>query len=459
MTAFKRLFFYLLLFFNSLAFTQARRVVEPQQTRILFIYDCSQSMFGRWESGYKFEIARKMLTQAVDSLAKFPNVELALRMYGHQSTLVPQRDCKDTKLEVPFKKGNAAAIKSKILSAQPKGTTPIAYSLEQAGADFPDTKTRNIIILITDGVEECEGDPCAVSAALQKKGIILRPFVIGVGLDPGFQKTFECIGRYFDASTENSFKTAMGVIISQALNSTTAQINLIDAYGKPTETNVSMTLYDMNSGAVRYNYVHTMNHKGNPDTLTIDPVSGYKLVVHTIPPVSKDSIFLTPGKHNVIGIDAPQGDLILKVNGINEYRNLKFIVRKKGEMKTLHVQDVNQNERYIVGKYDIEVLSLPRVLINDVSITQSHTTTIQIPQPGMVNIQSNGPGYGAIFVEEKNELKLVYNLPENISRESVVLQPGSYRVIYRSKNSKESIYTVERSFKIESGGSVNVKLF
>lgn len=456
----KRILWIALILIPAFSFAQARRPAsEPQLTRILFIFDCSQSMFGRWESGIKFDIARKMLLQSIDSISKIPNVDLALRMYGHQSSLSPQRDCKDTKLEVPFRKGNAAAIKAKIQSANPKGTTPIAYSLEQSGADFPDDKARNIIIMVTDGVEECDGDPCAVSEALQKRGIILRPFVIGIGLDPNFRKSFECIGRYFDASSEASFKTAMGVIISQALNSTTAQVNLLDTYGKPTETNVNMTFYDMNSGAMRYNFMHTLNHKGNPDTLTIDPVSAYRMVVHTIPEVSKDSIFLTPGKHNVIAVDAPQGDLVLKVSGINEYRNLQFIVRKKGEGRTLNVQTINQNEKYIVGKYDLEVLCLPRVIIPDVVISQSHTTTVQIPQPGMVNIQSNGPGYGAVFVEEKNKLKLVCNLSENINRESIVLQPGSYRAVFRSKSSKETLYTVERPFKIESGGSVNIKLY
>ena len=38
------------------------------------------------------------------------------------------------------------------------------------------------MILITDGIEECGGDH-AISIALQKKGIVLKPFVIGVGLD------------------------------------------------------------------------------------------------------------------------------------------------------------------------------------------------------------------------------------------------------------------------------------
>ena len=78
----------------------------------------------------------------------------------------------------------ASRKQAKIKMAQPKGTTPIAYSLEKSGADFPEcANCRNIIILITDGEEECEGDPCAVSAALQSKGIVLKPFVIGVGLD------------------------------------------------------------------------------------------------------------------------------------------------------------------------------------------------------------------------------------------------------------------------------------
>lgn len=455
----RRLIFFLFLSLSFISRGQTRRAPQqPQLTRILFIFDCSQSMFGRWESGIKFDIARNMFMKAVDSLSTFPNVELALRMYGHQSGLVPTRDCKDTRLEIPFKKNNAAAIKARIAQASPKGTTPIAYSLEQSGKDFPSDDARNIIILITDGIEECDGDPCAVSEALQKRGIILRPFVIGVGLDPGFRKTFECIGRYFDASTESSFRTAMGVIISQALNSTTAQVNLLDSYGKPTETNVNMTFFDMNSGAMRYNYMHTLNHKGNPDTITIDPVSAYRMVVHTIPEVTKDSIFLTPGKHNIIAVDAPQGDLIAKVAGINEYKNLQFIVRKSGQMNTLNVQTAERLEKYIVGKYDLEFLTLPRLLVKDVKITQSHTTTIQIPQPGLVNIHSPGAGYGAVFVEEKNQLKLVYNLPENFVRETIVLLPGNYKVVYRPKNSKETIYTVERNFKIESGGSVNVKL-
>src|SRR5690606_32851034 len=101
------------------------------------------------------------------------------RAYGHQKKYPPQ-DCDDTKLEVPFSRDNSHMIKSRINILQPKGTTPIAMSLEACAKDFPDNKGRNIVILITDGKEECGGDPCAISQALQSKNIIVKPFIVGV---------------------------------------------------------------------------------------------------------------------------------------------------------------------------------------------------------------------------------------------------------------------------------------
>jgi len=81
------------------------------------------------------------------------------------------------------------------------------------------------------------------------------------------------VGSYYDATNEDMFRKALNVVISQALNSTTMQVNLLDAYGKPTETNVNMTFYDQFSGRIVYNFVHTINSRGNPDTLKVDPLS------------------------------------------------------------------------------------------------------------------------------------------------------------------------------------------
>ena len=192
----------------------------------------------------------------MDSLRYVSNIELALRVYGHQKNYPPQ-DCDDSKLEVPFAKGNCNEIQRVLERVTPRGTTPIARSLELCAEDFPSSPSRNILILITDGIEECGGDPCAVSLALQKKGIFLKPFVIGMGLDESLKKKFDCVGRYFDAVNESMFREALDVVISQALNNTTLQVNLLDEQQRPTETNVNMTFYDRFTGLAKYNFIHT----------------------------------------------------------------------------------------------------------------------------------------------------------------------------------------------------------
>lgn len=426
-------------------------------TRILFLFDASQSMYARWESNSKFEVARNLLSQMVDSLDQMKNLELALRVYGHTKRYPPQ-DCDDTRLEVAFGKNNANAIRKKLQDIKPSGTTPIARSLEECGNDFPKEKARNIIILITDGIEECNGDPCAVSAMLQRKGIVLKPFVIGLGLSKDFIKSFDCIGNYFDATDEVQFRKAFDIVITQALNNTTFQVNLLDIKGQPSETNTGLTLYDQRTGEIRYNFIHTMNSRGVPDTLAVDPLGKYRMTVHTIPEVNKDSIELIAGKHNVVAVDAPQGDLLLKVEGANEYKKLKAIVRKHGETSTLNVQDFEETTRYIVGEYDLEILTLPRTYIDNVNIAQSKTTTVQIPTPGYVTFLCNAPGIGEILVEEKNKLRKIHRLGISSVKESIVLQPGLYRIVFRPKNSQSSVYTIEKQFRVASGGSTSVNI-
>ncbi len=454
----------ILLTFNFLPFNLSAQQTKPL-TRIEFVFDASFSMFGQWQNGMKMDMAKKMLSDFLDSIQKVnnPNLELAFRCYGHQVPLRPERSCTDTKLEVPFGKNNAIAIKNKLKQIVPKGTTPIAYTLEQCGGDFPSASSasvRNIIILITDGIEECDGDPCAVSLALQKKGIVLKPFVIGIGLDQSYMNSFGCIGKFYDASSETGFKNILNIVISQALNNTTTQVNLNDQVGRPTETDVNLTFYDEQTGLIRYNYIHTINNKGVPDTIVIDPIGTYKMVVHTIPPVEKKGIELIPGKHNIIAVDAPQGYLNLKMSGSTDYtKNISCIIRKNGDMQTLHNQYFNTTEKFIVGKYDLEILTLPRIKLDKVDVSQSKTTYIEIPQSGSVTIGKPSEGPGSLFLEENNKLVWVCNLNSSLVQETINLQPGKYRIEFRPKNAKESIYTIEKRFKIESGVSTQIKLY
>ena len=439
----------------------AKPIYIPPETRILFIFDASQSMAGKWEKESKISIAQKVLIHIIDSLEGLDNVQMALRIYGHQSPVPPQ-DCNDTRLEVPFGKGNAPKIRQELRYITPRGTTPIAYSLEKGGTDFPPEcdNCRNIIILITDGVEACDGDACAVSFELQRQGIVLKPFIIGIGIDEGFRQTFDCIGHYYNATHEEKFNEIMEVVISQALNATTAQVNLLDFNGNPTETNVNMTFYDQFSGKVIYNYIHTMNHRGLPDTLILDHLITYRLRVNTLPPVFVENIKLTPGMHTVIAADAPQGSVIVKVADQIQYKGLEFIVRKAKDMITLNMQKMYEEQKYLVGKYDIEIPTLPRINLTNIDIKQSHTTTLEIPRPGLVTFLKSSTGYGSIYLRKSAiQEEWVYNLDNRVKNETILLQPGTYRVVFRAQNAKQTLYTVNKTFDVREGASVPVQLY
>lgn len=449
----------LLIFVQSNAQNQPTENVKPiPVTRILFIFDASQSMLGRWQSDTKFNIAKKIISEMLDSIANLKHTEFALRVYGHQNQYPPQV-CNDTRLEVAFAPGNAVKIKNRLKTITPRGTTPLAFSLEQSAKDFPPcSDCRNIVVLITDGMEECGGDPCAVSKMLQKNGIILKPFIIGIGQD--FNLAFNCVGTYFDATNEKDLRKALNVVISQALNSTTMQVNLLDEAGRPTETDAAMTFTDLNTGKIIYNYIHTMNNRGVPDTLVVDPLITYRVDIHTLPPVVIDTLRIIPGKHTVVAADAPQGYLNLKMAGnSNASKGLQCIVRKTHEHKTLNVQSFGDTKKYLTGTYDLEVLSLPRINIDAVEIAQSHTTNIEIPEPGIAVIRKTFTGSGSLLVNDKNKLTRIYELNENTLNETLYLQPGSYKVVFRPKNSRSTLYSVEKSFIIESGKTTDVQLY
>jgi Ca-activated chloride channel family protein len=427
-------------------------------TRILLVFDASYSMSGYWESDQKINIARNFLYEIVDSLSQLKNVQMALRVYGHQSPVPPQ-DCEDTKLEVPFNTNNALQIKQKLKYLIPKGTTPIAFSLEKAAGDFtPCSECRNIIILITDGLEECNGDPCAVSRKLQNLGIVLKPFIIGIGIDPAFKKSFDCVGYFYNAANEKKFREVLKIVITQVLNTTTAQVNLLDIDGRPTETDVNMTFYDAASGAMKNNIIHTINFRGNPDTLYLDPLVTYRIVVHTLPPVVIDSAWVTAGKHTIISASAPQGYLELKSPGRIEFSNLQAIVRENGKTETLNYQKINEREKYIVGKYDIEIPTLPKIMLEDVDILQSHTTTVEIPRPSIVTFLSLSSGFGSVYLDKENDVEWIINLKSNQKNQSLVMLPGNYVVVYRSSGAKSVMNTIIKEFSVSSGTSIAINL-
>ena len=445
----------LILFFVIINILPANSQRTPVKTRILFIFDESNSMTGNWENRTKIDVAKEFLIKMVDSLSSIENVELALRMYGHQSPVPPQ-DCSDTRLEVPFSQYNAERIKTKLRMTKPKGTTPIARSLEECGDDFPPCNNcRNIIVLITDGLEACDGDPCAIALTLYDKGITVKPFVIGIGLAVDFKDAFECMGQYYNATKEEDFSYIMKDVVTKAINGTTCQINLLNSAGQPKETNVAVTLYDKEKNKIYNNFIHTLNYKGKPDTINLNENLVYRMTVHTIPEVTVDNIKIIAGKHNIIKANTPQGTLnVIQPSGL-EHKGVKFIIRKVGHTETLNIQEVFEPQKYLIGKYDLEIFTLPRTYIKGVNIRQSKTTAVKVARPGLVNILMPSKGYSGIYKVENKKVFLVKTINMQ-TKANIYLQPGHYIAVYRPKGANSTVFSRKQDFIIRSGVSINV---
>lgn len=428
-------------------------------TRILFILDASNSMNANWGGQTRIEAAKELLIKTVDSLNGSANLQIALRVYGHQSPITATyQDCNDTKLEVPFGPDNFTRVKNKIKTILAKGTTPIARSLEAAASDFPDTNARNIIILITDGLEACDNDPCVIAKKLHDKGVKVTPFVIGLGLDLSYLEQFKCIGSYSEAETKEAFSNVLKSVISKAVINTTVQINLNNINKVPNETDVTLFLYKAGTKELVYTFVHTLNRQGNPDTVTMDPNFKYDLVVNTIPKVYKNNISIVKNTHNIIPVDCPQGYIKLRfTNATSPYPVLARIYKKTDQL-TLNTQSVGTTDKYIVGSYEVEILTLPRIY-QAVEVSQSTTQTIDLAAPGQFSYSATKAITAQLFVIRENGTpEWVCNLDMNSTKGLLFLQPGNYRVVYRQKQLRSTTYTTEKNFKIQSNKTTSINL-
>lgn len=204
---------------------------SAQSTDAILILDASGSMWGQVDGQTKIAAARR----AVDSiLSKWkPADRLGLIAYGHRA----KGDCKDIEMVVPVSRFDPARIKGAVDALNPKGKTPMADSLRAAAAALKTSENRGTVILVSDGIETCVADPCAVAAELKKAGVGLVAHVIGFDVvDPAAKAQLQCIARatggvYLDANNASSLENAMG----RAVEATQGARVQTEAPAKPQE--------------------------------------------------------------------------------------------------------------------------------------------------------------------------------------------------------------------------------
>ena len=198
-----------------------REVVSLEDKSVEIVVDASRSMWGRMDGEPKMSVAKEILW---DVSHWFPqDLNLALRAYGSTSPS-ESADCGDSALLVPFADENRGSIRAAIEGLRPLGQTPIAYALQQAGRDFDARNDDRAVVLVTDGIESCGGDPVQAARDLRDRGIIVH--VIGFGMGNAADEDSASLqsiawasgGRYVTAGSAEELKAALEQTVAMSFS-------------------------------------------------------------------------------------------------------------------------------------------------------------------------------------------------------------------------------------------------
>ncbi|RWE89329.1 VWA domain-containing protein [Mesorhizobium sp.] len=248
--------------------------------RVVIVLDASGSMWAQIDGKPKLEIARESLRTVLQSVPA--DREIGFMAYGHRE----KGSCEDIELIVPPQAGSAAAVSAAADSLKFIGKTPLTSAVKQAAEALKYTEDKATVILITDGLETCEGDPCALGKELRAAGVDFTVNVVGFGLTADEGKQVACLadntgGKYIQASDEQALQDALvETIAAAALEPAPApqpapepekpEFNFMPAVvlaegGDPVTDGNSWEIYKASSDGTRGDYVTTEYgaYKGN----------------------------------------------------------------------------------------------------------------------------------------------------------------------------------------------------
>ena len=176
--------------------------------RAIIVLDGSGSMWGQIDGKPKLQIARETLRTVLGSVPD--DIQLGLLAYGHRQKGV----CSDIELIVEPAAGTAAAIADAADNMRFLGMTPLSAAVKQAAESLRYTEEKATVILITDGIETCDADPCALANELEQSGIDFTAHVVGFGLSDEEGRQVACLaentgGRFIQAGDAGTLADAL----------------------------------------------------------------------------------------------------------------------------------------------------------------------------------------------------------------------------------------------------------
>lgn len=154
----------LILSFITFLFLDIRKASSQERPVVWWVLDCSGSMWGRTSQGPKYKSALDLIRSSID---RFPDADYGLITFGRQD----RSDCSNIELLVKPEQDSLKTLLNTLTKIRPLGKSPIAGALEFVGKQVSPGKT-NYVILLTDGIESCEGNPVAAAQALRQNNDI-----------------------------------------------------------------------------------------------------------------------------------------------------------------------------------------------------------------------------------------------------------------------------------------------
>ena len=237
-----------MLTFSLLGFSST--ATSSDDGKAILILDSSGSMWGRIEETPKISIAQDVIN---DLLTKIPEEQqLGLMLYGHRR----KGDCDDIELLVAPGVNTRTAIAESINDINPKGKTPLSAAVLAAAEELRIEENAATVILVSDGKETCNLDPCAVGTQLEESGIDFTAHVIGFDVGESEDKAqLQCLAE----NTGGKFLTADN---AEELAEALAQVSVI------TEFSISIVAKEgPKKASIKDGLVWSLNNLDSSETL------------------------------------------------------------------------------------------------------------------------------------------------------------------------------------------------
>ena len=220
-------------------------VAEPvlaEEGRVMVVLDGSGSMRGRVDGERKILAAKRVLGELIDNWDETD--DLGLMAYGHRRT----RDCSDIEILVPVAQFSASRLRSAVENVTAKGKTPLSEAVRRAAEALNHDTQSGTVILITDGLETCNADPCALGKQLAASGIDFRTHVIGFDLAGRNTTALQCLatetgGLYLDAANADELSEALGKTVTEAKVVRNVTLRALDGNGELVTQAVMWNVY------------------------------------------------------------------------------------------------------------------------------------------------------------------------------------------------------------------------